>query len=81
MRSLDLDDLTAEQIAKMSMHGVDAAYIREIRELGFSDLTVEQIIKMRMHGVDAAYVQEMRDLGLDTLSSGDTEAAPITVAD
>lgn len=56
------------QLAAMRAVGVDAAYIRELREAGFPDLQAEQLVSMRAVGVDAAYIRGMREAGFGDLA-------------
>ena len=62
-----MTDLTAEQIIELKIHGVDAAFVQQARQLGLGNLSFEQLIELAVHGVDAAFVQQFRDMGLKDL--------------
>jgi len=58
-----LAGLTADQLIEMRQHGVNPAFVQEIRGLGLRDISVDQLIELRDHGVNAAYISGMRRLG------------------
>jgi len=62
-----LSGLSADQLIKMRQHGVNPAFIQEMRDLGFTDLSVDQLVKLRIHGVNAEFLQGMRELGFEAL--------------
>jgi hypothetical protein len=40
-------------------HGVDAAFVREMRGLGFANLAPGEWVELRNHGVDSDFAREM----------------------
>jgi len=34
----------------MRIHGVSAAYVKELREHGYKNLSIDDLIEMRIHG-------------------------------
>src|SRR3712207_6005218 len=50
-------DLTLDQLTEFKMHGVDPAFIREMREI-YPDIEPEQLIEFKIHGVSADFVRE-----------------------
>ena len=57
------------QYTAFRIHGVNAAFVRDLAALGDSKLTAEQLVTFRIHGVSSDYVRELRDLGYTGLSS------------
>jgi hypothetical protein len=60
---------TSDELVRLGTHGVDAAYMRGLRDAGLSDLTADEIIQLYNHGIDPAFVAEMRDMGYIDLTS------------
>jgi bla regulator protein blaR1 len=58
-----LAGLTADQLIEMRQHGVNPAFVQEIRSLGFRDISVDQLIELRDHGVTPDFIQGMRRMG------------------
>jgi len=65
--------LGPHEIASMSALGIDAAYVRELREAGLTDFQ-DELIALKGVGVDAAWVREMRQAGVNTHDAGDLVA-------
>ena len=59
--------LTMQDLIRLHDHGVDADYIRELRQLGLTDLSINQIIELSNHGVDPDFIMAMRRLGFSNL--------------
>ncbi|HLJ66275.1 MAG TPA: hypothetical protein VKX16_02795 [Chloroflexota bacterium] len=57
------------RLTEASIHGVNAAFIRELGEHGISDLSLEELIELRVHGVSGTFIREMRELGFDHLTA------------
>ena len=55
--------LTPDELIELRIHGVDANFMREMRDLGLGDLSLQEFKEMAIHGVDADFVHEMRELG------------------
>lgn len=64
----DPESLTVEMLIELRKHGVDAAYIRSLREIGYTDLTVDELIDLSRYGVSTDYMRELQVAGLDDLS-------------
>ncbi|MEO8429925.1 MAG: M56 family metallopeptidase [Acidobacteriota bacterium] len=58
-----------DAIVSARIHGVDAAFTREMRAAGFPDAGVEELTSFRIHGVTPEFVRTMRSLGFESLSS------------
>jgi hypothetical protein len=35
----------------MRIHGVDASFVKEVREHGYKDPTIDDLIELRIHGL------------------------------
>ena len=64
-------DLNQDQLMEMSIHGVNADYVRKMRGLGLGELSPEQLVEMKIHGVSAKFVEAMRELGYRDLKLGE----------
>jgi hypothetical protein len=60
-----------ELLARATMHGVNAEYVREMAEVGYANLGLEDLTRMRMHGIDGDFVRSMSEVGLSNLSTQD----------
>ncbi len=58
-------ELEPDQLIEMKMHGVDANFVREMRELGITDL--DQLIEFKIHGIDANFIRQLREFGFTDL--------------
>jgi len=74
-RNLDVDKLIA-----LKIHGVDGAYIRQIRAAG-QQPTADQLIAFRIHGVTADFINGMKAAGLANLKPDELVALRIHGAD
>ena len=63
--------LTAEELIELADHGVDADYLRELREAGLTDLSVSELTELFDHGVQPDYIRDMRDAGYAHLSAAE----------
>ena len=54
-------DLPLDELIRLQRYGIDADYVREIRDAGLKDVTVEQLIDMHNNGVDGDYIKALRD--------------------
>jgi hypothetical protein len=61
MKNAGLGQLSMDDLMRLSKYGVDADYVKEVRDAGLTDVTVEQLIEMSKHGVDADFIRSMRD--------------------
>lgn len=60
-----------ELLIAMHALGVDAAYVRELREAGYDGLSAGQLVELRATGVTGPYAGEMNAAGWGRLSPGD----------
>lgn len=59
----------AEDLIKLSIHGVTPEYVRSLREAGISGTgTVDAVVEMRIHNIDVEYIRELESLGFRELS-------------
>lgn len=56
------DDLTAEALIQMKMHGVTPEYIEALRKLGYDNLSTRDLVQLRIHGINEDYIREARTL-------------------
>ena len=61
-------EFDAEDLIRVSNHGVTLAYIKEINALGYHPSTLGGLVRMRDHGVTADYVKAIQASGLKDLS-------------
>jgi hypothetical protein len=45
------------------MHGVDAAYVRSLRNAGIRNLDVESVVAAKIHNIDEAFIREAERQG------------------
>ena len=57
------DSLTIEQIIKLRQYGIDAGFIRALKELGYEAVTYRELLTLGKYGADADYIQEMNAAG------------------
>jgi DNA-binding winged helix-turn-helix (wHTH) protein len=71
-RNLSLDDsfgnLSMEDLIKLHNHGVNAEFLREIRQEGYDAVTLDELIRLRNHGVDAEFIRRLKVQGMPKLS-------------
>jgi len=44
------------------MHGVNAAFVRQMRAEGFDDISLAQLTELRIHDISREYLREMEAL-------------------
>lgn len=59
------DRLPVDDIIALASHGVDASYLRALRESGFGDLETQDIIRLADHGAETAWLRAIRDAGIE----------------
>lgn len=52
-------------LERMAIHGIDAAYIRDVAAQGYVPLRADDLVKARIHGIDAEYLGEVKKAGYD----------------
>jgi hypothetical protein len=60
--------LTPKQLIALRDHGVDRAFIEQMRAAGVEDLGVDDFIELYDHGVDAEFVRELGEMGFTNLT-------------
>ena len=71
VRSLGIENLTAEDLVRFRIHGVTPDFIRSMREFGVGGVDAESVVRMRIHGVTTDFVRELRDLGYTNVPAED----------
>ncbi|HSG28444.1 MAG TPA: hypothetical protein VLA34_08180 [Candidatus Krumholzibacterium sp.] len=62
-------DPSLNDLVALSIHGVDAEYIKEIKEdLGFRRMSLDDLLAFKIHGISKEYISELKEIGLDDLS-------------
>ena len=57
------DSLTIEQIIKLRQHGINADFIRTLKEIGYETLSYGELLALGKYGADADYIREMNEAG------------------
>ncbi|MFQ5569208.1 MAG: M56 family metallopeptidase, partial [Rhodothermales bacterium] len=65
------DTLTIEQLIQLSKYGVDAEFIRNLKDLGFDDLSFEELVVLAKYGADPEYIRDMQAAGFPDLTVRD----------
>lgn len=60
--------LTLEQLVALRDHGVNRAFVEQMRAAGLDDLSVDDLIEMFDHGVTPRFVRDLRDAGFTDLT-------------
>jgi hypothetical protein len=74
-------DLSVDQMIALKIHGVDAAYVREIRAAVGATLTADQLVAFRIHEVTPDWVNGLKQAGLGDLAPDKLIALKIHGAD
>src|SRR5689334_2060678 len=61
-------NLTIDQLIQLGTHGVDAEFIRGVRQLGVTPLSFRQLLEMGIHGVDPEFIRGIHEAGLNDLA-------------
>jgi beta-lactamase regulating signal transducer with metallopeptidase domain len=62
MKSVGFDQLDVDELIGMKIHGITAAYVRDMRSTGMNP-DVNVLIAMKSQGITPEYVKEIRALG------------------
>lgn len=52
-----------ERYVEFAIHGLDAAWLRDLGAAGYHLDGLRKLLEFRIHGIDAAYLAELRDAG------------------
>ena len=50
MKNEGYSEISTDQLVAMRIHGVNAAYVKELREHGYKNPSIDDLIEMRIHG-------------------------------
>ena len=64
MRGAGYDRLSYGQITSMAVHGVHAAWVRDLASAGLTGLSIDQLVGLRIAGVDSRYARRMEAEGI-----------------
>jgi hypothetical protein len=56
---------STKQLIDLRIHGVNAAYINDVRDAGFQTSGAQDLIDMKIHGVSAAFLRDLTAAGYD----------------
>jgi hypothetical protein len=56
---------SVRQLIEMRIHGVDAAYIKDVRNAGFQPAGAHDLVQMKIHGVSPSFLADLTDAGYD----------------
>ena len=57
------DSLTIEQIITLRKYGIDAAFIRSLKDLGYNTLSYRELLALGKYGADSDFITEMSQAG------------------
>jgi beta-lactamase regulating signal transducer with metallopeptidase domain len=63
--------LSADDLLRARMSGIDGEYVRDLARLGYSALSLDELVELRHHGIDPQYVQGLNESGYSNLSMDD----------
>ena len=62
------DSLTIDQIIKLRKYGIDASFIRSLKDLGYDTISYGELLSLGKYGADAEYITEMNQAGYPDFS-------------
>lgn len=62
-QNIKTDSLTIDQIIKLRQYGIDARFIRSLKELGYDTISYRELLALGKYGADADYIAEMSQAG------------------
>jgi beta-lactamase regulating signal transducer with metallopeptidase domain len=65
-----LTNLSVDDLIRLKSHGVDGAFVRQMRAAGF-DLSLDDLVRFRAHDITPEFIDEFKQLGLVNLTSDD----------
>jgi hypothetical protein len=51
MKDAGYPKISPDQLVAMRIHGVDASFVKEVRQHGYKDPTIDNLIELRIHGL------------------------------
>lgn len=60
---VNTDSLTVEQIITLRKYGIDADFIRALKEIGYDTVSYRELLTLGRYGADADYIVEMNKAG------------------
>jgi hypothetical protein len=51
MKEAGYPKISPDQLVAMRIHGVDANFVKEVRDRGYKNLSIDDLIEMRIHGL------------------------------
>jgi hypothetical protein len=51
MKEAGYEHIPPEQLIAMRIHGVSAAFVREVRDRGYKNPSIDDLIQLRIHGL------------------------------
>ncbi len=51
MKAAGYANISPDQLVAMRIHGVDASFVKEVREHGYKDPSIDDLIELRIHGL------------------------------
>lgn len=62
---------SVDEVIALAAHGVDAEFVRGLRQAGYDHLTTDEVIALADHGVDLDTLVAFRRAGLEALTTGE----------
>lgn len=66
-----------QEVVEARIHGIDQAYVEELRVNGFTNLSMKKMMEAKIHGVDGAFINEMKQAGFSNLTIQEIISAKI----
>jgi hypothetical protein len=51
MKEAGFPKISPDQLVAMRIHGVDADFVKEVRDRGYKNPSIDDLIEMRIHGL------------------------------
>ena len=52
LKDLNIENLSADDLVSMNIHGVTVSWVKSLEERGYTHLTADRLVDMRIHGND-----------------------------
>ncbi len=76
-KALGYKKLGLENYTEASIHDVDAAYARSLRNAGYQDISFRQLVELKIHDVSAEFINKLKAQGFKDLSLREVQDAAI----